>query len=159
MSMFAAPGTASDGFSVKDANGHLVVIEVHAHETGIVTSLGDKDAIRATVHDVDAGETHTDALLFPKVLIGSLRDRIGQKVLGRIGQGNAKPGQSAPWVLLDESGNPDSVAKATAYLTGAVAASLAAPAAPTVTPEAAGIDLSALSPEVLASLAALAGKQ
>ena len=47
MSMFASPGAASGGWAVADAENHLVVIDVHSHETGIVTSLGEKDAIKA----------------------------------------------------------------------------------------------------------------
>ncbi len=107
---------AGEGFVVADANGHLVVIEVHSLETGIVTSLGDRDAIRATVHDITAEHTYEDTLIFPKVLIGSLKSRIGQKVLGTIGQGVAKPGQNAPWVINDASGDA-AAGVATAYLT------------------------------------------
>src|SRR5690606_16791789 len=41
-----------------------------------------------------------NALLFQRALIASLRDAIGgDPVLGRIGQGTAKPGQSAPYIL------------------------------------------------------------
>jgi hypothetical protein len=37
--------------------------------------------------------------VFPKVLASQLRSSVGGKVIGRLGQGIAKPGQSAPWTL------------------------------------------------------------
>ncbi|KQP24315.1 hypothetical protein [Aeromicrobium sp. Leaf272] len=44
------------------------------------------------------------------MLQSQLRGSVGQKVLGRLGQGNAKPGQSAPWLLNEATA--DDVAKA-----------------------------------------------
>lgn len=152
MSMFTSPGAAGGGWTVADADGHLVVIDVHSLERDIPTSLGDRDAIKATVHDITAGETFDDTLIFPKVLIGSLKTRIGQKVLGTIGQGVAKPGQNAPWVLFDASGDPAAVDQATAYLTGQVATTLtAADPAPAA---AAGqkVDLTGKTPAQVAAL-------
>jgi hypothetical protein len=148
---FAAPGAAGDGFSVADANGHLVVIEVHSLETGVVTSLGERDAISATVHDVDAEHTYEDCLIFPKVMIGSLKSRVGQRVLGTIGQGVAKPGQNPPWIIQDASGDQTQAAKAVAYLEKWKAGEFTAPepAAPAVTQ----VDLT--DPKVVAALAAL----
>ena len=135
---FAAPGTGASGDSItpKDVNGHVLVVEPREHVTGIATSFGDKDAISCTVHDITAGTTHEDVLWFPGLLVGSLKGRIGQRVLGVMTQGTAKPGQAAPWILQDASTNPQAVAAATAYLTGQVAASMAAPE-PTPAPAAA----------------------
>jgi hypothetical protein len=115
MTTFAAPASSS-GFTPADHHQHLLVIQVESYETGIITSLGEKDAIKATIHDIDLGETYDDALIFPKVIIGALRSRIGQTVLARLGQGIAKPGQSAPWILEDATGDPAAVTKATAYI-------------------------------------------
>lgn len=98
---FATPGSTS-GLDYKELNGSLLLIEPLSVETGVKTSLGDKDAVRAHVSVIDgplAGTEQNDALIFPRVLIGQLRSRVGQKVLGRLGQGVARPGQSAPWVL------------------------------------------------------------
>lgn len=156
---FASPGAAGDGFVVADANGHLVIIAVHSLETGIVTTLGERDAIKATVHDIDAGHTYEDTLIFPKVMIGSLKGRIGQKVLGRIGQGTAKPGQNPPWIIADASGDPAAVQAATAYLDAYKANGFTAPepvAAPPAAP-APTVDLS--DPNVQAALAALQAQQ
>jgi len=49
-------------------------------------------------------------------MVGALKGRVGQKVLAHLGQGQAKPGQSAPWVLEDASGDAGAVAQAEAYL-------------------------------------------
>jgi hypothetical protein len=98
---FASPGSTS-GLDLKTLNGTLLLIEPISLETGVKTSLGDKDAIRANVAVLDgpdAGTEINDALVFPRVLIGQLRSRVGQRVLGRLGQGVPKPGQSAPWIL------------------------------------------------------------
>jgi hypothetical protein len=85
-----------------DLNGALVIIDVHALETGINTLNGPADAVRADVTILDgpqAGDHHEDTLLWGKVLIGQLRREVGKKVLGRVGQGQQKPGQNAPWIL------------------------------------------------------------
>lgn len=100
---FATPGSSA-GVDYKELNGRLLLIEPLTLETGVKTSLGDKDAVRANIvvlDGPDAGTEHNDTLVFPRVLIGQLRSRIGQKVLGRLGQGTAKPGQNAPWMLSE----------------------------------------------------------
>lgn len=125
---FAAPATGGDGPSAADLNGHILVVEPQSHETGIVTVHGEKDAIRCRVHDITDQVTYEDVLWFGGYLVGSLKSRIGQRVLALMGQGEAKKGQSPPWVLNDLSSEERAVAAATAYLTGQTAASLAAPA-------------------------------
>lgn len=129
MNTFSAPAEGGDGWSPKDSANHLLVIEPESLETGIVTSFGEKDAIRGTVHDIDAGETYSDTLIFPRVLIGSLKSRLGEKVLARLGTGQAKPGQAPPWILEDASGDATAVKAATDYLAGVVSEALTAPAA------------------------------
>jgi hypothetical protein len=78
--------------------------------------MGDKDAVRVTIHDITDGATYEDVLWFPKVLVGSLQGRVGQQVLAVLGKGTAKPGQSAPWILVDATTDNDCVKAATAYL-------------------------------------------
>jgi hypothetical protein len=98
---FSAPATSS-GISWADLDGLLLMIEPLSEETGIPTVHGEAKAIRANVVVLDgpnAGERHDDTLVFPKVLSSQLRPKIGEKVLGRLGQGQKKPGQSAPWIL------------------------------------------------------------
>jgi hypothetical protein len=78
--------------------------------------MGDKDAVRVTIHDITDTATYEDVLWFPKVLVGSLKGRVGQKVLAVLGKGTAKPGQSAPWILVDATTDNDCVQAATTYL-------------------------------------------
>lgn len=101
---FAAPAPASGGVDLKTLNGALLIIKPHSVEENIKTSFGDSSAVRADLYVVDGpngGDAHEDTLLFPKMLQGQLKSRIGQLVIGRLGQGQAKPGQSAPWILQD----------------------------------------------------------
>lgn len=113
MSMFSAPAS-TQGVDWNATKGHLLLVSPLSLEEKVNTSLGEKDAVRADIVDLDTGETYTDVLVFPRVLIGQLRPRIGGKVLGRLGQGVAKAGQSAPWLLQDFSA--DDAKKAEQYL-------------------------------------------
>ena len=126
MSMFTAPA-AGGGSDVRpaDLEGHLLIVEPLEYCESIPTSMGDKDAVRVTLHDVTESATFNDVLWFPKVLVGSLKGRIGQKVLGVLGKGTAKPGQSAPWILIDASTEADAVTAATAYLNSVAGAQFA----------------------------------
>lgn len=101
---FAAPAAPSSGISWQDFNGALLMIEPKSIETGIQTSYGVADAVRADVTVLDGphgGTNVPDTLVFPKLLQGQLKSQVGAKVLGRLGQGQAKPGQSAPWMLSE----------------------------------------------------------
>ena len=138
---FASPGTGGSGDTLApaDVEGHVLVVEPQEYIASMATTFGDKDAIRVTVHDISAQNTAHDVLWFPGGLIGALKGRIGQRVLGVMSRGTAKAGQSAPWILVDASGNEAAVKAATAYLTGQVASTLAAPApaaAPAAVPSA-----------------------
>lgn len=102
MNPFASIPSPSEGIDWKENFGALLIIQPTAIETGIQTSYGSADAVRANVWVVDganAGEIHDDTLVFPKLLQSQLKSRINQVVLGRLGQGQGKPGQSAPWLL------------------------------------------------------------
>ena len=126
---FASPATAS-GIDWKALNGALLLITPLSVEDGIKTVHGDASAVRADVVALDGaekGEEYPDTLIFPKVLQGQLRSRVGSKVLGRLGQGNAKPGQSPPWILAEATAEDTNIGKA--YIAGQIAApaSTAAP--------------------------------
>lgn len=100
--MFQQP---SQGGQVKVAElvGSLVLIWVRELREDISTTFGPSDAIACDIHVLDGakgGETFENTLVFQKALIGSLRNAVGgEPVLGRITQGVAKPGQSAPYIL------------------------------------------------------------
>jgi hypothetical protein len=98
---FAAPSTAS-GIKWADLKGSLLLIKVHGIEPAIKTVHGDTAAVRADVIVLDgseAGTAYNDTLIFPKVLQSQVKGNVGGMVLGRLGQGVAKPGQSAPWTI------------------------------------------------------------
>lgn len=98
---FSPPGSAT-GITWTEHVGRLLLFFVHSLETKVKTSFGETDAIRADVVVLDgpaAGEFIADTLIFPRVLVSQLKGVIGGRVLGRLGQGEAKAGQSAPWKL------------------------------------------------------------
>lgn len=125
---FAAPATTT-GIDWKTLNGRLLLIEPLREET-ISTSFGESNAVYANVvvlDGPDAPERHDETIIFPKVLANQVRPKLGQKVLGRLGQGQAKSGQSAPW-LLQEATAAD-IQVGTAYLSGTLKAPAASAAA------------------------------
>lgn len=124
---FSAPAAASGGIAWADLNGRLLVIEPIEVETGIQTSFGATDAVRANVHVIDGEpEAYEDALIFPKILQSQTRSKIGEKVIGRLGTGTQKPGQSPPWVIQDATA--DDVALGVKWLEQRNTGSFAAPA-------------------------------
>lgn len=127
---FSAPAAPTSGDICKpaDVEGHLLVIEPSDWLAEIKTQMGETDAIRVTVHDINAQKTFTDVLWFSVGLKASLRSMIGQQVLAVMGKGTAKPGQSAPWTLVDASSNADAVKAATAYMTSRQSEAFTAPA-------------------------------
>ncbi|MFD0884608.1 hypothetical protein ACFQ08_08585, partial [Streptosporangium algeriense] len=99
---FSQPSAASD-FRAKDHVGHLLLVYVRELRKDIVTTYGTSDAIACDVvvlTDPNGPRCEPGVLLFQKPLIGSLTNSIGKDpVLARLGQGTAKPGQSAPYLL------------------------------------------------------------
>jgi hypothetical protein len=126
---FTAPSTGGNALKPADIEGHLLVVEPHEYRQNVPTSMGESDAVQVTVHDITNGSTHEDVLWFSRVLVGSLKNRIGHRILGVMGKGEAKSGQSAPWILLDASAEPKAVKAATDYLVAQVSDSLTQPAA------------------------------
>lgn len=98
--MFSDP-TQGERCSPSEVIGHLLIIKPTEHRTGVPTAnYGPKDAIQVDVVDLDqGGKIFRDCLWFNGVLIGSLRGHLGELVLGRMAQGQPKPGQSAPYIL------------------------------------------------------------
>ena len=151
---FAAPSTQSESVKVADLAGHLLIITPTEYKTGIQTIHGSAEAVEVEVVDLDTKQTHASLLWFNVALRNALKNKIGQKVLAKIGQGAAKPGKSAPWILIDATGDANAVALANAYLTSAPT-----PTAAPVTPQAATLAATAgITPEVAALLAQLGAK-
>jgi len=126
---FAAPAVGGgEGVAARDLVGHILVVEPLEYVAEIKTVHGNKDAVSCTVHDISAQVTHEGCLWFGGYLVGALKGRIGQRVLGLMTVGTDTSKGNAPYILEDLSTNPQAVAAATAYLTAATAATLAAPA-------------------------------
>jgi hypothetical protein len=151
---FAAPSNANDSVKVADLANHLLIITPVEYKTGIPTVHGDAEAIEVNLIDLDTDKEHPSVLWFNVALRNALKSKIGQKVLARIGQGAAKPGKSAPWILIDATGDATALAKANAYLGNAKATPTATPA-PVATATAAP---QGITPEVAALLAQLGAK-
>lgn len=115
MPTFAQPASSS-GFDLGANEGALLMITPTEYKEGIATSFGEKTAVEADVVILDgpnAGENIDGALIFPLVLQGQLRKFIGsgQVVLGRLGKGQAKQGQQAPWKLSDSTPEDQQIAQ------------------------------------------------
>lgn len=128
---FATPAAPSSGIKWENHKGALIIVEPLSFESGIQTSFGVADAVKANVVVIDgpgAGEKYDETLVFPKLLAAQLKNQIGQRVLGRLGQGTAKPGQSAPWILSEASA--DDIAKAEAWVAQQAKGAVTSAAAP-----------------------------
>ena len=148
---FSPPSMNESGPKVADLAGQLLIITPTDYKTGIKTIHGDAEAVEVSLVNLDTNKTYDSVLFFNVALRSALKQKIGQKVLARIGQGTAKPGKSAPWILLDATTDQAALAKANAYLG---VASAAAPATPAAVPAANGT----ITPEVAALLAQLGAK-
>jgi len=152
---FASPGNQSESVKVADLANHLLIITPIEYKTGIQTVHGIAEAVEVNVYDLDTSTEYNSLLWFNVALRNALKTKLNQKVLARIGQGPAKPGKSAPWILLDATSDAVAIAKANAYL--------AAPPAPSATPAPAPVasvanPTAGLTPEVAALLAQLGAK-
>jgi hypothetical protein len=102
MDQFDAPST---GAKLTDFDGQLLLIQPETEQKAIPTAFGPADAIEANVIVLDGQNTgeNPGVLIFQKALQGQLRTKVGtgRYVLGRLGRGQAKAGQSAPWILTD----------------------------------------------------------
>ncbi len=101
--LFDDPGQ-SDKVDWEEHSGRLLLIYPLEKVEGIQTDYGESDAIRANVVALDgpgAPEEFKNTLVFPRVLQGQLRNNVGtgRPVIGRLGQGEKKKGQSPPWQL------------------------------------------------------------
>lgn len=159
---FAAPSNASETVKVADLANHLLIISPVEYKTGIPTVHGEAEAIEVNVIDLDTNKEHNSLLWFNVALRNALKSKTGQKVLARIGQGTAKPGKSAPWILIDATGDAAAIAKANAYLGSAPAktgdSGNTGPVGYTPNPTSAPVDPNNLSPEIMALLGQLGAK-
>lgn len=110
---FGKPASTT-GIQWGDLKGALVLVKPHEFIPEMSTQFGDSSATRADVIVLDGdaeGVEYTDTLIFPKVLQSQVKGQIGSMVLGRVGQGEAKKGQSAPWKLAEATEADKTIAR------------------------------------------------
>jgi len=90
---------SDERIGLKDLEGSVTVMVAEEYVASIDTQNGTTDAVRVTIHDISGKHTYKDQLIFARVLVNGLKDKIGVPVLGIVGKGTAKAGKSAPWVL------------------------------------------------------------
>lgn len=112
---YATPSAGGgDKLPLADLEGALLRIDVLEALTDVATSFGPANPIRANVVALDGrnkGDDYDDTLIFPRVLASQLKGSVGKVVLGRLGKGTAKSGQSAPWMLSAPTDDDIAVAR------------------------------------------------
>lgn len=106
----------SEFFKPRDHIGELVAFQVIRYLEGYRTNLtkpGEEGAAEANVTMLTgpfAGEKWDGAIFNQTVLRAALKDAVGGWVLARIGQGTAKPGQSAAFLLIEHTKDDEAIA-------------------------------------------------
>lgn len=113
MAVKSAESPSGDFVKQSDLEGELLAIEPKEVRTES-TAHGEWRFVNATVHVVNASESHTDIRLSGAVLVRQLEDNIGDTVVGTLSKGEASAGKSAPWLL--KPADPTEVAAAESYL-------------------------------------------
>ena len=136
---FASAGAPSSGIKWADHEDALLAIRPKEVKSDIDTTYGKADAVLADVWVVEQdgtvdGEAYPDCLIFPKLLQSQTRSKMGEIVLGRLGKGQAKPGQSAPWLLSVEI-SPDDLKQGEAWFERRKAAAAGTTPTPAAAPK------------------------
>lgn len=98
---------ADDKWTAAEHVGNLLLFFPTEVRRGLKTSNGDTDAVACSrVVNLDTGRILHNTMIFGTALVpnigGGAPDGV---VLGRLGQGEGKPGQSKPWILLPHDEN------------------------------------------------------
>ena len=98
---------ADDKWTAAEHSGNLLLFFPTEVRRGIKTTIGESDAVSCSrVVNLDTGRVLHNTLIFGTALVpnigGGAPDGV---VLGRLGQGEGKPGQSKPWILLPHDEN------------------------------------------------------
>ena len=102
---YADPSAGNgDAFKPADHKGALLLISNITQVMDVTTEFGVANPIECNLAILDGehkGDTYESTYLFGVALINSLKKHHGTatRVLARLGQGDAKPGRSAPWIL------------------------------------------------------------
>jgi hypothetical protein len=101
------PGTGrGDKWTPADHDDHLVAYIGLTEMPGQKTSFGEADAVHCDyVVCIDDNFVGTDVLVFGVAVVPALIEGMAEgdneAIVARLGKGNAKPGQNAPWLLYD----------------------------------------------------------
>ena len=114
--LFDDPGTM---VSIKweDHKGQLVLIWART-EKSFTWEGESRDVIEGDVVVLDPPGSgpieYKGVFIFPKMLQGQIRQNLGRNRpnLGRVGKGEAKPRQTAPWILLEANEQDKKMARA-----------------------------------------------
>lgn len=105
-----------------DLKGHLLIVYPLGYVQEIVTRFGVSDGITVDVIDLDdkdeygsPGKIYRASNFMQAQLIASLKSQVGSKVLGIMSQGVSKNGMNPPWVIVDQSGDPQARERAAAW--------------------------------------------
>lgn len=84
--------------------GTLLLFTPSEHKRSVKTSMGESDAVVTDIvalNDDATGDEHTDVMVFQRALVGTLKRNAGtgRQILGVLDRGEAKKGQSAPYIL------------------------------------------------------------
>lgn len=118
---FADPAGPGSGEKITDYAGHLLLVTPTEYVENMSTSIGETDVVRADVVVLDGdnpGHSIPDMLVFQTALKRDLTRVLqgpGKMMLGRLGQGEAKKGKSAPWIFIP--GTEEDKTLARQYLT------------------------------------------
>ncbi len=93
--------SAGDGerVSLRDLEGSVVVMIAEEYVASLETANGVTDCVKCKIHDITSSKTYDDQLIFARVIVNGLKEKIGTPVLGIVSKGKAKPGKSSPWIL------------------------------------------------------------
>ncbi|MFM2437558.1 MAG: hypothetical protein RLZ55_369 [Actinomycetota bacterium] len=104
---FALPSEAKgEGLGIGDFEGHLVILRAAGSETETDTAFGLSTYIPAKILDVDGDltpEGWEDIWVWSSGVRSQLKSahKAGKPIVGVVGKGTAKPGKSAPWLLIE----------------------------------------------------------
>jgi hypothetical protein len=130
--LFDGPGSTS-AIKFVEHEGRLVLIWAHEVINDFPLNDGPGTVIRADVVVLDQPGSppveYKNTIIFPKMMQGQVRGNVGRgrPNLGRVAKGQAKAGQSAPWILADPTEADKQIATAYLKTPNAVSAEQAPP--------------------------------
>lgn len=98
---------ADDKWTAAEHHGNLLLFFPTEVRRGIKTTNGDADAVACSrVVNLDTGRVLHNTLIFGTALVPNIGPGAPDGVVaGRLSQGEGKPGQSKPWILLPHDEN------------------------------------------------------